>query len=68
MIILKFSRSFIEAAKACADDAGKKAKEGIREFCGAYDGIIKSFSEDERLSHFVGKILDASGLLEYYCT
>ena len=62
------SIGFIEAAKACADNAGKKAKEGIREFCGAYDGIIKSFSEDERLSHFVGKILDASGLLEYHRT
>ena len=62
------SIGFVEAAKACADNAGKKAKEGIREFCGAYDGIIKSFSEDERLSHFVGKILDASGLLEYHRT
>ena len=62
------SIGFVEAAKACADDAGKKAKEGIREFCGAYDGINKSFSEDERLSHFVGKILDASGLLEYHRT
>ena len=62
------SIGFIEAAKVCADDVGKKAKEGIREFCGAYDGIIKSFSEDERLSHFVGKVLDVSGLLEYHRT
>ena len=62
------SIGFVEAAKACTDDVGKKAKDGIREFCGAYDGIIKSFSEDERLSHFVGKILDASGLLEYHRT
>jgi DNA helicase II / ATP-dependent DNA helicase PcrA len=62
------SRSLIEAARECIPALSKKAKEGVTEFCCVLDELSRSFNPDEKLSCFVEKVLDRSGLLNYHRT
>jgi DNA helicase-2/ATP-dependent DNA helicase PcrA len=62
------SGSLVEAASECAEKASKKAKEGLKEFCAVMKDLSESFRDDEKLSYFVEKVLDRSGLLEYHRT
>jgi DNA helicase II / ATP-dependent DNA helicase PcrA len=61
-------QNLIEAAKECAPTLSKKAKAGITEFCAVLDELEKTFAPDEKLSFFVNKVLERSGLLEYHRT
>jgi DNA helicase-2/ATP-dependent DNA helicase PcrA len=62
------SRSLIETAAECAPSLSKKAKEGVTEFCAVLDELTNSFTPDEKLSYFVGKVIERSGLLNYHRT
>lgn len=62
------SRSLVETARECVPSLSKKAKEGVTEFCSVLDELAKSFNPDEKLSYFVEKVLDRSGLLNYHRT
>ncbi|MBQ9495795.1 MAG: UvrD-helicase domain-containing protein [Treponema sp.] len=61
------SQSLIASASAI-EGLAKKAKEGVREFCAAFEEIIKTFSSDGKLSLLIEKIITAAGLLEYHRT
>ncbi|HAH61952.1 MAG TPA: AAA family ATPase [Treponema sp.] len=63
-----YSRNLIETARECVPSLSKKAKEGVTEFCSVLDELTKSFNPDEKLSYFVEKVLDRSGLLNYHRT
>src|SRR5574344_485093 len=62
------AQSLLEASAECSEKAAKKAKEGLKEFCGVMRDLSESFRDDEKLSYFVEKVLDRSGLLEYHRT
>ncbi|MCK9170325.1 MAG: ATP-dependent helicase [Treponema sp.] len=62
------SLSLTETAKECIPSLSKKAREGVAEFCAVLEELNKSFNPDEKLSCFVEKVLDRSGLLNYHRT
>ncbi len=81
--------SLVSTAEACSESLSKKAKEGIKEFCGLMNGLAQMLRErseaaedaedeattatteetaegGERLSVFIQKLIDDSGLAEYH--
>ena len=58
--------NLIEATDKVKDSLSKKAKDGASEFVKLFNDLLKNFDPEEKLSFFIKKLIEDSGLVEFH--